>query len=58
MAGLHHAPVAAPLAGGDLFVTEDDYGRYVKAVIALWSWLAAQLHGNHWHIPPSADKAT
>jgi hypothetical protein len=58
MAGLHHAPVAAPLAGGDLFVTEDDYGRYVKAVIALWSWLAAQLQGEHWHIPPSADKAT
>ena len=46
MDGLHHAPVAAPLAGGDLLVTDDDYGRYVKAVTALWSWQAAQLHGS------------
>lgn len=51
MAGLHHSPVAAPLAGGDLFVREEDYVRYGDAVTALWSWLAEQLHGNHWHIP-------
>jgi hypothetical protein len=51
MAGLHHAPVAAPLAGGDLYVTEDDYGRYVEALTASWSWLAAQLQGNYWQIP-------
>ena len=51
MAGLHHSAVAAPLAGGDLFVTEEDYVRYVDAVAALWTWLAEQLKGNHWHIP-------
>ena len=51
MAGLHHSPVAAPLAGGDLFVTEDDYLRYVQAIEALWGWLARQLHGHNWHIP-------
>jgi hypothetical protein len=50
MAGLHHSPVAAPLAGGDLFVTEDDYVRYVDAVAALWTWLAEQLNGHHWRI--------
>ncbi len=51
MAGLHHSPVAAPLAGGDLFVTEEDYVRYVDAVVALWTWLGEQLNRNHWHIP-------
>jgi hypothetical protein len=51
MAGLYHAPVAAPLAGGDLYVTEDDYGRYGEALTASWSWLAAQLQGNYWQIP-------
>jgi hypothetical protein len=51
MAGLHHSPVAAPLAGSDLFVTEDDYLRYVQAIEAVWGWLAGQLHGQSWHIP-------
>ena len=56
MAGLHHSPVAAPLAGGDLFVTEDDYVRYVDAVAALWTWLAEQLNGRslaHSKVTPS-----
>lgn len=51
LADLQHSPVAAPLAGGDVFVTEEDYVRYVDAVMALWTWLAEQLTGQHWHIP-------
>jgi hypothetical protein len=27
------------------------YVRYVDAVGALWTWLAEQLSGNHWHVP-------
>lgn len=53
MAGMHHSPVTAPLAGGDLFVTDDDYLRYVHAIEALWSWLAGRLAGHSWHIPKS-----
>jgi hypothetical protein len=47
-----HLPVAAPLAGGDLYVTEQDYRRYVEAPTALWNWMAAQLHDKRFLIPP------
>ena len=53
MGDLHHPPVVAPLAGGDLFVTDGDYLRYVQAIESLWTWLAGELTGHSWHIPKS-----
>jgi hypothetical protein len=47
------SPVAAPLGGDDLYVTDADYERYVTGVESLWEWLGAQLKGNHWYLPKS-----
>lgn len=36
-------PIDARLAGDDIWVTKDDYDRFVDAVVGFWEWLAAEL---------------
>jgi hypothetical protein len=36
-------PVEAPLTGEDLYVTKDDYDRYVRSVLDFWEWLLNQI---------------
>jgi len=50
MKGLTHAPVGAPLAGGDLYITDAEFERYIDAVLDVWSWLGSQLKGKRWTI--------
>ena len=50
MTPMGHSPVAAPLAGGDIYVTDADLGRYFDAVLRCWEWLGSQLKGNSWSV--------
>lgn len=44
-------PIAAPLAGDEIFVTTEDFDRYVDAVEKFWECIHAGLVGRQWTIP-------
>lgn len=43
-------PIAAPLAGDEIFVTVEDFERYVDAIERFWDTLQAGLVGRRWTI--------
>lgn len=44
-------PIAAPLAGDEIFVTTEDFDRYVEAVEQFWDCIFNGVNGKHWTIP-------
>jgi hypothetical protein len=44
-------PVVAPLAGSEIFVTLDDFDRYLKSLEEFWECLRTGLNGNRWNLP-------